>query len=495
MFNRFIMRDRPGRRAWRAPVFAGLLALPGAASALEPPEIFVFPQGAAQALEGSSASQAVKLNAGALLGLPEGGVARLTLPRLGRFDVVYDRTEQHLDGGATWVGHFKEYGSHYRLFLTAGSHGVSGLIVSPDGEFSLAMVDGQERLRDLRQAGFQGVSPGADDARRPPAAAAAAALAAAPPADNSVVDLLIVYTPGMAQRYGDGLRARLDTLVAIANQAYIDSGVRISLRLAHAAQVEYSDTAPIDAALDDLTKGAGSLAGVAALRAQYGADLVQLLRPYRRSIGSCGLAWIGTPPAAQYGYSVAEDGADAEGAPYYCYDLSLVHELGHNMGAAHDRAHANGPGAYEYSYGYGIGGKFATIMAAGYVNATPVAKFSSPALACAADGTPCGIAPGLPGAADNAQTLNNTRVVVAAFAGPDPRECLFDWAESFYPGLFSPRGAGTQTLAPYVYRYYAGTNAYVGVSSADNHVYYLGPDGVLLDVGDLSAWLPLARCQ
>jgi len=73
-------------------------------------------------------------------------------------------------------------------------------------------------------------------------------------------------------------------------------------------------------------------------------------------------------------------------------------------------------------------------------------------------------------------------------------ECLFNWAQTFYPNLFSPPASGLQFSSPYAYRYYPSTDAYVGVSSTDNHVYYLGPDGVLQDQGDLSAWLNRSGC-
>ena len=73
--------------------------------------------------------------------------------------------------------------------------------------------------------------------------------------------------------------------------------------------------------------------------------------------------------------------------------------------------------------------------------------------------------------------------------------CLLNWAENSYPNLFSPQGKTTLELSPYTYRYYETTNAYVGVSSFDDHVYYLGPDGMLLDVGNLSDWLKKSSCQ
>jgi triacylglycerol lipase len=84
-------------------------------------------------------------------------------------------------------------------------------------------------------------------------------------------------------------------------------------------------------------------------------------------------------------------------------------------------------------------------------------------------------------AADTAPSLNTI-------------DCLFNWAQTFKPSLFSPLVSGLEFSPPYTYRYYPNTNAYVGVSSADNHVYYLRPDGVLQDVGDLSVWLATSGC-
>ena len=73
-------------------------------------------------------------------------------------------------------------------------------------------------------------------------------------------------------------------------------------------------------------------------------------------------------------------------------------------------------------------------------------------------------------------------------------ECLLDWAENNYSKLFSPAGAKSQFQSPFTYRYYSQTNSYVGVSASDNHVYYLGPERVLVDAGDLYGWLTKASC-
>lgn len=80
-------------------------------------------------------------------------------------------------------------------------------------------------------------------------------------------------------------------------------------------------------------------------------------------------------------------------------------------------------------------------------------------------------------------------------AGEPSTECLLNWAEKNYASLFAPSGAPTATGAGYTYRYYSATNAYLGVSSVDDHVYYKEPGGKLLDEGLVSIWLPQAGCQ
>lgn len=97
-------------------------------------------------------------------------------------------------------------------------------------------------------------------------------------------------------------------------------------------------------------------------------------------------------------------------------------------------------------------------------------------------------------AANPVRPIFSFQVDPAASALP-PASCLFNWAETAYANLFAPATGYAQVLAPYTYRYYAKTNSYLGVSSADNHVYYLGPEGVLQDVGELSKWLATAKCQ
>ena len=82
-------------------------------------------------------------------------------------------------------------------------------------------------------------------------------------------------------------------------------------------------------------------------------------------------------------------------------------------------------------------------------------------------------------------------------SSPTTSDCLFNWAERTYPQLFAPAGVAPATYAPYYYRYYPQTRAYLATSSTDNHVYYLGPlsSNAVLDVGALATWQVTASCQ
>jgi minor extracellular serine protease Vpr len=75
-------------------------------------------------------------------------------------------------------------------------------------------------------------------------------------------------------------------------------------------------------------------------------------------------------------------------------------------------------------------------------------------------------------------------------------DCIFNWAERTFPTLFNPAPATSQVFSSYYYRYYPGTGNYVAVSSADNHIWLLGPvsNNELRDVGPVSDFQGGAGC-
>ncbi len=62
----------------------------------------------------------------------------------------------------------------------------------------------------------------------------------------------------------------------------------------------------------------------------------------------------------------------------------------------------------------------------------------------------------------------------------------FNWAEAALPQLLTPSPAASGNALGYYYRYYSGTNSYVGTK--DGSVFFMGPDGVIQNLGPLSAY-------
>ncbi len=56
-----------------------------------------------------------------------------------------------------------------------------------------------------------------------------------------------------------------------------------------------------------------------------------------------------------------------------------------------------------------------------------------------------------------------------------------NWAEQTFSQLFTPSPAASGTFNGYLYRYYSGTNTYLG--TANGHAYTMGSDGVIVDQG------------
>lgn len=74
--------------------------------------------------------------------------------------------------------------------------------------------------------------------------------------------------------------------------------------------------------------------------------------------------------------------------------------------------------------------------------------------------------------------------------------CLLNWAEQSFSSSFAPAGVDTKITFPYTYRYFKQTNTYLGISSIDDHIYYLdGNNGQLSDVGAVSDFLQASGCS
>ncbi len=440
--------------------FANGQALP------ETPDLLFYPGGAAAWTRNEG--EPAQLNLDALRALLPGALVNFRTPDGHNYPLLFDKLRTSKSGNVHWIGHLRDFGTDYRAVITWGAGGF-GLIATPDGNFRLETSNGMTRLMNATTGGRR-LAPFGDEPLLPPSRPGASipqgvVSATDQSTGTTQIDVMVLYTNGLAAALGkDGVRTRIEYLVALANQAYVDSQVNIQLRLVYTGEVNYSDRNSLQTALTALTNGSGAFANVASLRQQYGADLVALLQQYDSGTnGACGLAWLNggnsSHLSATYGYAVAADGNDLGGSNNYCGSYTLAHELGHTMGSAHDRAHAPSPGAYPYSYGYGVSGQFGSIMSYYYPT---VGKFSNPAISCM-PGLACGISENDPvNSANNALSLNNTRTAVAGFLAPtgldttpdgfsftplegvNPGDTLY--SESFIvSGLTTPGAGGTPT--------------------------------------------------
>ena len=250
--------------------------------------------------------------------------------------------------------------------------------------------------------------------QQPGTAAATGSVTTAAATTNTIVDLLVVYTS--TARAKQGGQASMNALIALgvdlANQAYRNSQIAMQLRLVRAAEVAYTETGNISTDLSRLQRTTdGFMDSVHQLRNQYKADMVALI--VDNGGAYCGIAYVmaNGPRAsfANYAFSVTDRDCVA--------NSTLTHELGHNMGNAHDRA-SGGTGVFAYSYGYRDAvGKFRTIMAYPCpTGSCPRVKyFSNPKIKI--NGRPAGIDHRInpTNSADNARSMNEVRNVIAAW--------------------------------------------------------------------------------
>ncbi|MFZ5657617.1 MAG: FG-GAP-like repeat-containing protein [Pseudomonadota bacterium] len=402
-----------------------------------------------------------------------GGVLAFTTPAGELLRFRYERHVEHANGDWTWIGSIVGRKAEEAI-ITFGAKAAFGTIAQPgkeplrltirDGASWLVETDPRE-IAKLQNVGTRPTEPdfivapslaaqprttGGRAAGDAPPTAGATAVPAGVTAANTI-DVVLGYTPGFVSYYGGDSQAltRLNNMVDITNEAYVNSQVDARVRLVRTLLVNYTDANDNKTALQELTgyqngsrtAPAAAFSELRAAREQHGADLVSLVRRFNTPENDgCGIAWLlgggraGSISAGSeyFGYSVVNDGRDAgtDGKTYICRDETLAHELGHNLGSAHDRDAADGDdnvlqnseyGVFEYSFGYkttSSEGNFYTIMAYGDSGQTRYRTFSNPRT------TFCGgLACGVDNQADNARTLTQTIPIVSTFrAAVQPAE-------------------------------------------------------------------------
>ena len=159
---------------------------------------------------------------------------------------------------------------------------------------------------------------------------ARADLAASLPSANSVVDVMILYTPEATNQYGGdaGLRSMAALDVGYASSILSASGAAVEIRLIYTGLTpNHTQLSTSDLELRWISTNTA----VANLRTQYGADLVSEIT---YNLG--GVAYYLNP------YSVVTSDS-----------VTFTHEIGHNFGCRHDFTNAQYCASCpSYAYGY-----------------------------------------------------------------------------------------------------------------------------------------------
>jgi len=315
-----------------------------------------------------------------------------------QFEAVLTQPEWRAADDMTWRGKIKYDKVEGDVVITFRKGFYSALIYGPASAYEIVPRGDKHFLVELDQSKFPecgGAVKGDESNRR---ASAADNLVGVDSGDR--IDVLVVYTTATKNFLGGDAQAQAHAQAAVdaANTSYINSKIRQRLRMVHSQEFVYTEINP-STDLSNLRADAV----IAALRNTHNADLVSEISEVT---GVCGIGYLmGGVTGNQNNAFTVTVRSCAVG------NLSFAHELGHNMGSAHNPE--NGSGAtYSYGYGHWVNGSYRTVMS--YVDpctsgCTRVAYFSNPSVIYN------GAATGVNNARDNARSINNTADTIAAY--------------------------------------------------------------------------------
>lgn len=365
---------------------------------------------------GATADKGVRDLKGNFAGLAqaeEGAEIAFPLPN-GQTEVaIVTNRELDQDGYLQIQGVSRMDGAGSPTVVTVGKDAVFGTVMSNGNEYQIVTRQGKTQIVDPASAGWNRLRGpdhvDAGEADEPQVAAgilkkvpvAAAPVIPVPLAAGKIdttITVFMTYSATYVSQWGTEAvaRTRLSNLVQVANSAYANSGTGIAFKIVGWAKVAQPDTTP-QVVLPAMRGDSGAFRGIGAQRRAVGGAMTVFFSPFNTTTGktnTCGLAYVPGGGAggmslykAQVGTSLFAALNDGQSNGYYCEMLTLAHELGHNLGNAHDKANSSFPGVFSYSYGKGVSGQFGTVMS--YISPR-VALFSSPKLSCTASKQPCG---------------------------------------------------------------------------------------------------------
>lgn len=227
--------------------------------------------------------------------------------------------------------------------------------------------------------------------------------------DSSIIDIMVVYTPAAALSATD-IDSEIRLAISELNMTFALSGIRHRARLVYSSEVNYTESGDLNTDLDRIKEyGDGHMDVVHVMRDVFGADVVSLWT----TNGGNGAGYVMQNPDPSF-ESLAFHAIRWDNA---VNNFTFAHELGHNLGAAHDRENAVIAGSASYAHGYqDPAGSWRTIMAySDGCSCSRISYWSNPEKLHPGDGSWMGIDGGDSLGADNRQVLNQNGSIVAAF--------------------------------------------------------------------------------
>jgi peptidyl-Asp metalloendopeptidase len=312
-------------------------------------------------------------------GAPE-AVSTIVLPINDNQSVTVQRLQVTSSAeGYTWNGIVQETGESSilmwwkdgRLTGVLGYKGHIYTVVNIGGEaHAVIEVDPRKMPPDHAAASTKAAERRAQpNARSSGKEASLAAVSPAPPAPpippfadaertaleakNVTIDAMIVYTKKVASRYIRDPADLIALAVAQANQALANSGVgNVKLRLVHTQLIDYDESsAQHFEHLYRMVDGLGPFREIHRLRDDKRADVVGMIID---DPSGCGLS-TRVGPDAEDAYFVVHHSCAA-------VTISIAHEIGHILGARHDRRIDAGNTPFAFGHGYVNGTKWRTMM-------------------------------------------------------------------------------------------------------------------------------------
>jgi hypothetical protein len=311
----------------------------------------------------------------ALTGGEEDGTSRLVIPVSDSRQITIARTKAiRTDKGVVWRGTVEDTGESAvlqwwkdgRLNGVFGYRGHIYTVMNVNGDLHAVLEvdpnmippDHPTATEDLRRDAVAPSppappSPSVAPKVTPKVAPISAAALQALQANTVVIDVMMLYTKKVADHYMLHAEDVLELAIERVNETFRNSGIgNVSVRLAHAQAVDYDEQGSEEFTdLYRMVDGEGPFKDVRRLRDVKHADIVGLVVDDPRG---CGLST-----------RVAPDADDAFFVVHYscaAITISIAHEIGHILGARHDRLTDPTNTPFAYAHGYVNTGKWRDIM-------------------------------------------------------------------------------------------------------------------------------------